>query len=88
MFYKHLFSITAAVLMTAATFGSIEAYATSLAVVGRAPAETSAAAEIDAQLRLALQETQRKVLDNVADEAIALLPTLTVATPSTLVARR
>src|SRR3546814_6890536 len=71
MFYQHLTAATAAIVMTTATFVGINAYAGAVVQDGRivASLQTAAAAQIDTQLQVALQQSQREVQDNIVSRS-------------------
>lgn len=90
MFYKHLTAATAAVVMTAATFVGINAYAGAVVQDGRivASLQTAAAAQIDTQLQVALRQSQREVQDNIVSSVLILAPAVNVGPAATMVALR
>lgn len=90
MFYKHLTAATAAVVMTAATFVGINAYAGAVVQDGRnvASLQTAAAAQINSQLQVALQQTQYEVQDNIASSVLVLAPAINVESTAMMVAQR
>jgi hypothetical protein len=90
MFNKHLTSATVAIAMTAAIVGGINAHAGHLVHDNQKTValQTAAAAQIDTQLRVSLQQTQQEVQDNVADTVLAMLPAMNVDAPATMVAQR
>ncbi|HEY9545257.1 MAG TPA: hypothetical protein VIR56_04570 [Solimonas sp.] len=90
MFYQHLTAATAAIVMTTATFVGINAYAGAVVQDGRivASLQTAAAAQIDTQLQVALQQSQREVQDNIVSSVLTLAPAVNVGPAAMMVALR
>ncbi|NGY03424.1 hypothetical protein [Solimonas terrae] len=90
MFYQHLASATVAIAMTAATVGGLNGYAGTLVQDNQnvVALQTAATAQIDTQLQVALQQSQRELQDNVAGTVLAMMPAMNVDAPTTMVAQR
>ncbi len=90
MNYQQALGLAAATAITVATFGSIDAYATSLSrqAHDRVFAPTAAMAQIDRHLALALSQSQRQVQAALDRSVLALAPSMNVEPLATQLVRR